>query len=135
MISVVSVIISEFSFLSVTSAIIYLWIAVWISFCVIFLWIVICIIVDCWLNCQSVKSFYCFFQNVRRNFPLVCHICNFSLRIGRDGGLMTEIIHSHIIGITFGVTFFLFRFCHEFTDCLSKFLIGKWFIVKIILIN
>ena len=48
---------------------------------------------------------------------------------------MTEIIHSHIIGVTFAVTFLLFCFFRDFTECLSNLLIGKWCIVTIIVIN
>ena len=48
---------------------------------------------------------------------------------------MTESIHSHIIGVTFGVTLFLFRFCHDFTDYFSKLLIGQCNIVTIIVVN
>ena len=44
-------------------------------------------------------------------------------------------IHSHIIGVTFGVTLFLFRFFHDCTDCLYKIIIGKWCIVMIITVN
>ena len=64
-----------------------------------------------------------------------CHACNISLCIVRDGGVIKEIIHSHIIGITLGITFFLFRFWHDSADCLTNFLIGKWCIVAIIVID
>ena len=59
----------------------------------------------------------------------------FFLCICRYRGLMTENIHSHIIDVTFGVTFFLFLFWHDFTDCLLKILIVQCCIVKIIVIN
>ena len=66
--------------------------------------------------------------------PLTWNIWVLSLCIGRDRGL-TESIHSHVIGIQNYVTLFLFRFCHDFTDYLSKLLIGKWCIVIIIIVN
>ena len=96
---------------------------------------IICRIVDCWLNHQSIKYFYHFCQNVWRNSLLICRVCDLSLCIGCDRGLMTESIHGHIIGINFSVLFFILRFCHEFTDCLSEILIGQWCIVTIIVIN
>ena len=40
-----------------------------------------------------------------------------------------------MVGVTSGVTFFLFRFCHDSADCLLNFLIGQWFIVVIIVID
>ena len=133
-ISVGSVSVSEFFFLSVTSVSSYQWIAFWIAFCVIFVSIVICRIVDCWLKCQSFPSFYLFWHNVWRNLPLIFNACILSLFIVCDRGLI-EIIHSHIIGVMSGVVLFLFCFCHDFTDCLSKLLIGKCCIVMIIVVN
>ena len=133
-ISVGSVSISGFSFLSVTIVSGYQLITFCIDFCVIFLWIVICRIVDCWLKRQYFKSFYRFCQNVQLNLPLICNACTISLCIGCDGGL-TEIIHSKIIGVMFGVTFLLFNFYHDFTDCLLKLLITKWCIGTIIVVN
>ena len=129
-----SVSISDFSFISITSVSSYLWIAFWIAFCFIFIWIRICRIVDCWLNRQSFKLFYRFCPNVWRNLPLIWNVFNISLYIGRDG-VLTEGIHSHIIGVMFGIKFFLFRFCHDFTDRLTKLLTRQWYIVTIIMVN
>ena len=125
--------ISDFSFLSVTNVSNYFWIAVWITFCVIFPWTIICRIVDCWLKRQSFEYFYRFYQNVQRNSPLIWNICNPSLCIVHDG-VLTESIHSHIIVVTFGFMFFLFRFCLDCTDFLSKLLIEKWCIVMIFIV-
>ena len=38
-------------------------------------------------------------------------------------------IHSHMIGVTFGVTFFLFHFCHDSDHWLQKIFIWKCSIV------
>ena len=133
-ISVGSVNVSDFSFLSITSVSSYLWIAVSVTFCVIFLWMIICRVVDCWIKRQSFESFYRFCQNVQINLPIIWKVWNISLCIGRDEGL-TESIHSHIIGVNFGFMFFLFHFCHEFTDCLSKILVGQWCIVMIVIVS
>ena len=54
---------------------------------------------------------------------------------GEKGGMIKESIHSHIICVTFSITFVLFQFFHDSADCLSDFLIGKCFIVAIILID
>ena len=95
---------------------------------------ILCRIFDCWLKRQFLEYFYCFCQNIRRNLPLIWNVCNLSLCIVRDGGL-TEIINSHIIGVTFGDMFFLFRFCHDCTDLFLKLLIVQWCIVIIIIVN
>ena len=47
---------------------------------------------------------------------------------------MKEGIISNIIDVTFGVSFFLFCFCHDAADCLSDVLIGQWWIVTIMVI-
>ena len=57
-ISVGSVSINEFSFLSITSVSSYLCIALWVALCFIFLWIIICRVVHSWLKHQCFKSFY-----------------------------------------------------------------------------
>ena len=64
----------------------------------------------------------------------ICHIWNISLWWW-NGGMIKESIHSHIICVMFGVTFFLFCFCHDSVDCLSKILTGQWCIVTIIMVN
>ena len=87
-----------------------------------------------WLKRQSCKYFYLFCHNVQRNLPLICNVCILPLCIYHDRGL-TESIQSHIIGVMFDVTFFLLRFCHNFTYCSSKLLIRQWFIMTIIVVN
>ena len=42
---------------------------------------------------------------------------------------------SHVIGVTFGVSFFIFRFYHNRIDCLSNFLFWQWCIWTIIMLN
>ena len=71
------------------------------------------------------------FEEIHLSFVTFTKI---SLRIGRDMRL-TESIHSHIIGVTFCVTFFLFCSCHDFTEFFLKLLIGQWCLFKNILIN
>ena len=94
----------------------------------------ICRIVDCLLKGKSFKSFFRFCQNVQSKLPLIWNVFGLSLCIGCDWGL-TESIHSHIIVVVLGVKFLLFRFCHNFTDSLSKLLIGQWYIVTIIILD
>ena len=95
---------------------------------------IICRFIYFWSKCQSYESFYRFYQNFQINSPLIWNVWNLFLCIGRDRSL-TESIHSHIIGVTFGFAFLLFRFCHDYTDCLPKLLIWQWCIVIIILIS
>ena len=80
------------------------------------------------------KLFSRLFQNIRINSSLIYQVCIFTLCIDNDRRLQ-ESIHSHIIGVTFGVTFFLFPLCHDYDDCLLKLLTGQWCIVTIIMVN
>ena len=91
-------------------------------------------IVDYLWNRKSIKSFYCFYQNSGRNPLLIWNVCFLSWCIGHDRELKKS-IHSHVIGVTFGLSLFLFRVCHDFTDRLSKIFIGQWYIVTIIMFN
>ena len=105
----------------------------WIAFGVIFVWMIIYRIVDCWLKRQYIKSFYRFCQTVRGNSPPIWNICFLSWCIDRDGGLNAS-VRSHDIGVTFGISFFLFRLCIDFSDYLLKFLISEWYLVMIIML-
>ena len=117
--------------ISIGSVSSYVWIAVWIAFCVIFLWIL-----DCLLNRQFIKSIYRFCQNFRRKSPLACHACNLSLWWWNGAMVIWwNVIHSHIIGDKFGVTSFLFHFCHDSAYSFLNSLIGQWSIVAIIVID
>ena len=117
--------------ISIGGVSIYLLIAVWIAFCVIFLWIIYFLFTR-----QFIKSIYPLCQHVQINSPLSRHACNLSL--GWWNGAMVKClngIYGHMIGVTSGVTFFLFRFCHDSADCLLNFLVGQWYIVEIIVID
>ena len=52
-----------------------------------------------------------------------CHVCNLSLWWW-NGGIIKQSVYSHVMCVMCGVTLFLFRFYHDYSDCLSKILTG-----------
>ena len=124
-ISVDSISISDFSFPSITSVSSYHLIAFWIAFSIIFVWMINLRIFDWSLKCQSIKSLYIF----PRLFERIC------LLFGTFVFFLGVLVVTRDWMKLSIVTLFLFCLCHYCTDCLSKLLIGQWYIVTVIMVN
>ena len=115
-------------FLSVTSVGRYLWSACRIAFCAILVcwfWFIISSVVDC-------QPLYHFYQCIRFNLLLTCQDCVFILYLCI--GCLTEGIHSYTMGIQNFVIGIRFLFCNDSIYFISNIIIGKWYIVAIIVI-